>query len=62
MDLPPFPDGYGHYLRMDVSGMRPREYWSTSRLDYELATAIQSAWQDGIADANEDHKARQESG
>lgn len=62
VELPPFPDGYIHYLRMDVSGMHPSLYWKTSRLDWEMATAIQANWRRGIEDAREDHKARHGTG
>lgn len=44
---------------MNVRGLRPNEYWETSKHDYELASDVQAAWRNGIDAAKDEHKASQ---
>lgn len=57
--LPEFPDHCAPYLHMNVQGMRPAEYWSTSVYDYQMCRAVQEAWRKGESGAEDDHAAWQ---
>lgn len=55
-----FPMAWVPYLRMDTRVGTPAEWWATNAFDHTLATDVQAAWRDGIADvtAAEQQKAR----
>lgn len=61
MDLPGVPLHLAPYLpgRMKVHDLDPVTWRSTDMIDLELGAAVQAAWQRGVADAKDDHEARQ---
>lgn len=54
MHLAPYLPG-----RMKVHDLDPNTWWNTDMIDLELGEAVQREWQKGVADAKDDHEARQ---
>ncbi len=54
------PDGAFPYLAWDLSPLRPWEFWQADAADWTEAHAVRDAYQDGVADAKDEHEANQE--
>lgn len=55
-ELPPFPEGLGHYLGWDLGPVRPWEWWDIDAEEWTEAQEVQAAWKQGIADAEAERK------
>lgn len=44
------------YINWDISPLRPGEWWDMAAGDWVTAQWVQQAYQDGQADARDEHK------
>lgn len=47
VEVPPFPLGLHHWYRMNVTDLKPHEYWATSKEDFDVATLVQNTVHEG---------------